>query len=749
AANLKNVTEELEVDNLYLYFHLNTDDAGLPAGLYRLPLDASAITRDLDADWIEVTQAVQNRAAGVSLIARKTTYARGYALQVNGPRALAVQALLYGARGGNPLPGSPLRPIAGPIQTQAGVVYNRGDSAVSWLFQIPYSWTTGGTVRFRLVVDPNGAYEDSVPGNNEVSQDYVFNSKAPVCTVFVPVRTHGPYASVNNPNFGAMIDVAKRLWPTRSIWPYYQTEDVAELQTCWKGPIPYPCFGPYELPDDGSAVLTKLQVRDFFSDDPDECQDANAKTYYVGMIHDSINAGWSGLGRYNSNVSWFKFPPESPVDLNRFDKPGAGVTMAHELGHNENRKHVDCGDPDDPDPNYPYDDDKLSDGSNDGYMGFDPRTRAVIEAGDAKDYMSYCGPKWTSDYTFRAIYNRISAGAAASAADADLPLAPNAEAAYFSGSITPGVEGELEYAWVYPTAAMSAGMRAKWANAAAAGRGDEVNAAHAGEPHAGDVRIRLLDPGGAILAEAPVNLFSNTVHGPAEAELGFTAVISNAPASGQVARVQLLEDGVVRDELAPGLNTPVVSISRPTAGEIVDAQLVVRWTAADADAADVLHYSVQYSPDNGATWLAVAADITAPPGPEPITLTIDDPTIPGSAPGQALIRVLASDGYHTGIATSPGFTVTNRKPTAVIIEPAPGQSVAAGQTALLRGFGYDPEDGPIEDTSLTWTVGGQPAGTGDEANVEGLRPGDYPVVLTAADSAGATGADQATLTVRP
>ena len=744
ATGIKQVSQELAVDSQYLYFHLTSDEPGLPQGLYRLALDASAITRDLDADWIEVTQAVQNRAAGVPLIARKATYARGYALQVNGPSALAVTALLYGTRGGSPLTGSPLRPIDGTIRTQAGVGYNRGDPNVSWLFQIPYSWTTGGTVRFRLVVDPGGAYEDSVLANNEVTQDYTFDGKAPICVVFVPVRTHGPYASVDNQNFGSMLDVAKRLWPTRSIWPYYQTEDVAELQTCWKGPIPYPCFGPYELPEDDGAVLTKLQERDFFSDDPDECQDANAKTYYSGMINDSIDAGWAGLGRYNSNVTWFKFPPDIPIDLNRFDRPGAGVTMAHELGHNENRKHVDCGGPDDPDPNYPYPADKLSDGTNDGYMGFDPRTRAVIEAGDAKDYMSYCGPKWTSDYTFKAIFNRIHS------ADVAGPLAPDAEAAYFSGMITPGVTGALDYGWVYPVSAMSAGMASKWANAVAASAGgDGLSAAHAGEPLAGNVRIRLLDSGGATLAEAPATLFTSSVHGPAEAELGFTAVISNTPASGQVVRVQLLEDANVMDELTPGSAKPVVTILQPAAGETVDAQLVVRWTATDADAGDVLHYTVQYSPDNGGTWLAVAVDITAPPGPDPITLTIDNTTVPGSAPNQARIRVLASDGYHTGFADSPGFTVTNRKPTAVIVEPAPGQSVAAGQTALLRGFGYDAEDGPIEDTSLAWSVGGQPAGTGEEQNVAGLRPGDYPVVLTATDSVSATGTDQATLVVRP
>ncbi|MEZ4555528.1 MAG: hypothetical protein R2854_03590 [Caldilineaceae bacterium] len=58
---------------------------------------------------------------------------------------------------------------------------------------------------------------------------------------------------------------------------------------------------------------------------------------------------------------------------------------------------------------------------------------------------------------------------------------------------------------------------------------------------------------------------------------------------------------------------------------------------------------------------------------------------------------MASDGYNTGAATSPAFTVTNRKPSfAPIFTPVQGQAYPAA-TVVLRGSATDPEDGGLSD----------------------------------------------------
>ncbi len=708
----------VQVDSRYVYF---MDQDVNRAGVYRLPLDAAAITWDLKADGLEITQAIQdldqNPNNDVPLVANKATYVRAYARLLSGPEARNVQARLHGSRAGSPLPGSPLSPMNGVLALATAYTYDRANLDDGWLFRLPASWTQEGTITLRLEVDPQGIYDDSRPNNNRLSRTVTFHGKAPVCIVFVPVRTHGPYASLDNPNFWPMVDMAQRLWPTPAYWIYYQTEDIAELG--------FFSFNPYELPEDNWKVLTSLNIRDFFTDDPDRCDDAGAKTHYVGMVHHSISTqGVLGVAYRNDNVAWVKFPPESPTASNDFDWPDAGITLAHELGHNQGRKHVDCGGPANPDPNYPYPTNQIGNVSPTGYYGFDPKTRTPIPPNRAKDYMSYCSPEWTSDYTWRAIYNSLGSTGAVQATQVDETAAGGL--VLVTGGINPTAgEGTLNYAWVYPATAMSAGMWAKWTAAMARNQPPQTS-------NAVTYRLRLRDPSGAVLAEQPVTLLESE-----DLDTETRAFLLTFPApSGTVATVELVADGTVLDRRAPGTGTPTVTILQPASGETVQDELTLSWQAQDPDPEDELLFTVQYSPDNGATWFSLLTDYPAPPGADTVTLTLQNLTTPGSRPGQARIRVAASDGYHTGLATSPGFTVTNRKPRAFIASPTAEESIPADEPVLLRGAGMDVEDGGLSDSALRWRLNGQDKGTGREVVVAGLAPGDYQAQLTVTDSDG-------------
>ena len=76
--------------------------------------------------------------------------------------------------------------------------------------------------------------------------------------------------------------------------------------------------------------------------------------------------------------------------------------------------HVDCGGPADPDPNYPYNHCNISDASP-AYQGWNPISLRMIKGTAAGDLLPYrgnsteAGTRWTSDYTWRAIYNRLGA----------------------------------------------------------------------------------------------------------------------------------------------------------------------------------------------------------------------------------------------------------------------------------------------------------------------------------------------------
>ena len=91
-----------------------------------------------------------------------------------------------------------------------------------------------------------------------------------------------------------MVDHFNRRWPVPDAWIYRDTEPVEELQVCWYGPVPYPCFGPYELEDgwgltngipDRDKVIVSLWTRAQLSFNPDACDDIGAPVHFMGMVH--------------------------------------------------------------------------------------------------------------------------------------------------------------------------------------------------------------------------------------------------------------------------------------------------------------------------------------------------------------------------------------------------------------------------------------------------------------------------------
>jgi hypothetical protein len=84
---------------------------------------------------------------------------------------------------------------------------------------------------------------------------------------------------------------------------------------------------------------------------------------------------------------------------------GAANTFVHEVGHAHGREHAPCmlgGQPSDPD--YPYPNARI------GVWGYDLLNKTLVDPeGRARDMMGYCSPQWISDYTYNALYARISA----------------------------------------------------------------------------------------------------------------------------------------------------------------------------------------------------------------------------------------------------------------------------------------------------------------------------------------------------
>jgi hypothetical protein len=78
------------------------------------------------------------------------------------------------------------------------------------------------------------------------------------------------------------------------------------------------------------------------------------------------------------------------------------ITFVHEVGHAHGRQHAPCQ-VQDADPDYPYDDGTIGD------WGYDVAGKTLLDpAGKSRDLMGYCTPIWISDYTYKALFDRIT-----------------------------------------------------------------------------------------------------------------------------------------------------------------------------------------------------------------------------------------------------------------------------------------------------------------------------------------------------
>ncbi|HQV69069.1 MAG TPA: IPT/TIG domain-containing protein [Thermoflexales bacterium] len=754
-----------------------TEGAGAMWGVYFarspqvmfLPFTASAITRDLMAFNIEVTQGIQNSDNLAPLVAGKRTFVRAYGRQASGPPAGGVEATLTGTRNGAALPGSPLSPINGTLPLAVGKTYDRQFANDGWLFELPASWYTAGSISLRLNVDPRVLYADTNLANNTLLQNVTFGGQPNACLFFSPVRTANPIPNVGDPNFWNTLERFNRVWPTAGVSVHEMGEPIEELQWCsWHG-VPYPCFGPYEMdqgadfpsnwPSDKDRVIGKLMLRQIAARviAPVAC-DFGASVHSVGLVNpdaDTTDAEGTTLGYANLyfNAAWYKMEPyDSTPSYPNWFWPRAASVLAQEVTHNFNRGHINCGNPAGVDTGWPYlNPCQLNDGGQTNYYGFDVKTRAPIAPEIASDFMSYKPSngqaplwqgQWVSDYTYKFLYDNHFANAAPAAAPSpNWTSDTNMVAATGAVHVALGL-GSIDYAYIQPVAGMTAQAQKVWMEFAAPGFDPSAKPSSANAVY----HLRLKDAAGNILDDRTLTLLAPDPH---EEDAAHRFVASFPAPAGAATQMELLADGAVLASQSFGPATPAITLVAPTAGSAVNDALTVSWQASDADAGDILHFNIEYSPD-GANWIPLAEDQPNFPGQATQSFTLKNPlALAGSTGATARVRVTASDGYHTASATSGAFSVAQRAPIANITTPRADESFKAGVDVPLRGNGFDAESGLLGDSALVWAVDGALVANGGDTSARGLAPGTHTVVLTATDASGRKGVAQTTLKIDP
>ncbi|MCA9973448.1 MAG: hypothetical protein KC425_24680 [Anaerolineales bacterium] len=507
----------------------------LPAVLQRFTRADLAISR------LEITQAVQNSANSVPLVAGRDTVLRVHAA-TTGLRPLpGITLTLSATRSGAPLPGSPL--VVGPWAIYPGASPVRLGESIN--VPLPAAWTSG-QVTFSAVLDAANAVAEPDEGNNAATATVAFQAVPPLDVRLVPVAYTDTYNGITcpAPTTDEIGDWLRRAYP------------VSAVNVTLRAPINYTGylnnFGFNQLLDQ----VTQLKLTDGAPD---------SQVYY-GLIG-TYDASGSECGTDVGGLGWVGQRTAIGVSSSQPNQPpimdDSGLIAVHEIGHNFGLWHAPCGGPMGTDPAYPY-----ADGST-GQYGFDVFRYQVWspKAPDyAKDVMSYCGPKWFSDYNYRQLFdNQVANGRtpAQSAPAAQLLI---------RAALLPD-----DTAVLHPIYAVTGPA---WA-----------------VPAASDYAIELRDASGQVLATQPAAVFT-----AAEGDAAARAIYATVPLpAAPVAQVRLLHAGTavaVRDLAPPAAAQPAALTLQPDGDG-----LIVRWgTPGPA--------LLRYTTDDGQSWTTLGIDVT-------------------------------------------------------------------------------------------------------------------------------------------
>ncbi len=765
-----NAGGNLRSDDRWLYY-LNTVNDG--RRIQRIATDAPPVEIDFAADPLEVVQSTQSLDQDVRLIARKSTFVRAYAhLEKNttGQTPWFPGAVLHGFRGGVELPASPIAQLNNAqvdVTTDLSVL--RPDPSRSFLFELPYSWTFAGNLRLEVTLNPEESLPETGPSpfdNNTVTRTVTFTSGASPCVVFVPLATTAPlyFAHENEAGFFSILDRAESLLPIEririntSLDPITKTVFEVEI---FCGPIPIPPFWacvpvpvikevPFTMAGDESWALFWVAFRNFFSGDPSGCEDS----YWVGTVHQNI-ASFNGIGGVPGLTlediadELPAIPiPSTPIDSSMvvrmdpgpsvsggvtqpsWNHPRGGHSLAHELGHNFGRTHIDqslttgaaCGTqtPEGPYQEFPFD--PCFFGASDTtltstHFGFDPISRQVIAPTVSGDMMSYASSRWISRQTLDATFDASqgSGGGGAIDLEAAAPAIENSTVLLVHGFIDPDAgSADVGVFYELPPGAADAKKVER-----------SLAAAHS-MPAESPFSLRLLGVQGQTLAESRLVISRPSDGG--QSRLGFVQYVLF---DGDTDTVQLIQKGqtdVVLAERSVSGNPPTLELGEP----LIDAathKIRLSWMAADADG-DSMSFAVHYQASEETGWQALLVNY---PWAE---ATLDTRMLPGS--DVARLRVIASDGVRSTIAVTAPFALARHAPEPSISGVVEGERLEFGVLRELQGLALDAEQGSLAGESLEWSLSGPTAleGAGNSLLLNGLAPGAYTATLTATDDDG-------------
>jgi len=735
-ATIDRIADYLQVSGDYVFWQEE-------GAAKRLPQDADALPMtNMRVTGLEITQGIQDLDNSVRLIENRRTFVRVY-VESDGPAVPGVTAYLYRTNSEGGVTGGPLVPV-NPVGQQIKVhppsLFWRLGLDMSFLFELPWNWTTG-TLYLRPVLNPH-----RVPPQDS----YEFNTLAEDAGPFTFETS--PRLQVQFVSFGYQL--GNQIYYPRLIDDVFQTYSWIRrtyplASTPGSASDPSPGFRPnlWIIADEalGSHVDQSAPVCAQLYPDPkyrNLCASAYTNgvlnvlrsengvpgnVFMYGMISDAAGIfprGQAGGGNVSSG------PAGSGTWGWDNDGTYADWYAGHEIGHTLARSHPYKGSSEDSnvcgqspndgalDQSYPYADGRLSWGSE-SFWGFDTGDAAFdlpvqLYPGVAWfDLMTYCPYLWMSDYTYDGMYSYMHA---------------HPSARVMMNTIAPRVSGDfLSVAGsIAPDDGVAVFHRLRRLDSVASipelGAGDD------------NYRIRLLDGTGGALTDYG---FIPEVADNAPL-LSFAQVVTFTAGTAQVQVVKGMDDQVLASQ-SISANPPTVSdVALQGAPSPVTGTVTLAWNGDDADGDD-LAFDVFYSADGGTTFQPLQMNATESSARasrallQSYSAQVDTAPLGGSS--SAVLRVVASDGVNTGLGDTDPFTMADKPPQPRILLPADGTQVHYGQLVNFIGEALDPQDGSVSDADLVWGSEDGELGTGPLLSLSNLPVGTNYITLTATNSA--------------
>ncbi len=196
--------------------------------------------------------------------------------------------------------------------------------------------------------------------------------------------------------------------------------------------------------------------------------------------------------------------------------------------------------------------------------------------------------------------------------------------------------------------------------------------------------LAFLNAAGAVITERgfpfnvslPIHTHDEGEDGDVEDILAFFQVTGAVPDGAAKAEIRF--SGTTVWSLSTAGSAPEISLLAPTGGESIAAgtELRLRWSSSDADG-DALTHTVLFSLDGGATFRPLGLAVQ---GNEYRWAT-------GATAGsdRAVVKVIASDGFHSTEVVSDEFRLAGGRPIAMILAPDSETSFVDSRPLPLQG----------------------------------------------------------------